>query len=631
MPNSHDSLTGLFTDIADAIREKTGSEESIVADEFPEAIAAIEAGGADEIQPTDLLGYVKAEVVDTAFRVKEHLRSDSIVFFAASDTHIGTTAKADDAIHHMGTAMKALAYALPLDFAAFLGDYTAGNSLVTLADGIGHIRRINSDIDEAFRGLPQFRTVGNHDPLGYSKAVNNNVVLTQEQLYALIGKYNAESGATMGSTVSGYCYKDFPAKNCRVICLNTADTADAETPPESAETMSSAQKTWFTTALDSTPEGYGIIILAHCPLDWGAVMGVSHILRAYVEDPNRNKSAWVLQFHGHLHTHTYDKLHWNNDGTGEPYNAWRIGTPNAGAGRENQYAGEGYYHLDWGTAETCGKTANTAEDTAFCVYVINPSEEKVYAIKYGASIDREIYWGNTPVAVTGVALDDSSGTLNPGSSISLSAVVSPANASNKAVTWTSSNTAVATVSASGVVTAVAVGTATITVTTRDGNFTDTFALTVETIPQGNLINTIGYYDGKRLSIDTGDLKEQDGGVVIDYIDLKAFRQSNNTVVIRTRGANFKQISNPYNNNGWVFYNKNKAKNTSGYLTEGSNSIGEYGLMITRSFANDSYNTMTLTISGLTSGMADTNQHYLRISGLGSGASIDLRINEDFDY
>lgn len=42
MANNHSTLTGLFTDIADAIREKTGGTESIVADEFPEAIAGID-------------------------------------------------------------------------------------------------------------------------------------------------------------------------------------------------------------------------------------------------------------------------------------------------------------------------------------------------------------------------------------------------------------------------------------------------------------------------------------------------------------------------------------------------------------------------------------------------------------
>lgn len=45
MPNTHTTLTSLFSDIADAIREKTGDSADIVADEFPDAIAAIPTGG----------------------------------------------------------------------------------------------------------------------------------------------------------------------------------------------------------------------------------------------------------------------------------------------------------------------------------------------------------------------------------------------------------------------------------------------------------------------------------------------------------------------------------------------------------------------------------------------------------
>lgn len=42
MANTHETLTGLFTDIAGAIRSKTGGTGAIVADQFPEAIAAID-------------------------------------------------------------------------------------------------------------------------------------------------------------------------------------------------------------------------------------------------------------------------------------------------------------------------------------------------------------------------------------------------------------------------------------------------------------------------------------------------------------------------------------------------------------------------------------------------------------
>ena len=64
----------------------------------------------------------------------------------------------------------------------------------------------------------------------------------------------------------------------------------------------------------------------------------------------------------------------------------------------------------------------------------------------------------------------------------LTANVIPANAINTNVTWSSSNDAIATVDENGLVTTVAQGMATITVTTEDGNFTDTCTITVDPVP-----------------------------------------------------------------------------------------------------------------------------------------------------
>jgi len=77
---------------------------------------------------------------------------------------------------------------------------------------------------------------------------------------------------------------------------------------------------------------------------------------------------------------------------------------------------------------------------------------------------------NVTVPVTGVTIAGASTrNLTIGQTLQLSATVAPTNATNRNVTWTSSNTAVATVNASGLVTARAGGTTTITVRTADGN------------------------------------------------------------------------------------------------------------------------------------------------------------------
>ena len=84
------------------------------------------------------------------------------------------------------------------------------------------------------------------------------------------------------------------------------------------------------------------------------------------------------------------------------------------------------------------------------------------------------------VPATGVTLSQTELPLVKGATATLSATVVPADATNKQVTWSSTNTAVAIVE-NGTVTAVSGGAATITVTTEDGNHTATCEVTV-TVP-----------------------------------------------------------------------------------------------------------------------------------------------------
>ncbi|MGZ0050357.1 Ig-like domain-containing protein [Brevibacillus gelatini] len=85
----------------------------------------------------------------------------------------------------------------------------------------------------------------------------------------------------------------------------------------------------------------------------------------------------------------------------------------------------------------------------------------------------------TAVKVTGVQLDVSALQLQVGDAHTLTAVISPENASDKRVNWRSSNPDVAEVDSQGKITARAPGTARITVTSVDGGHTDTVEVTVK--------------------------------------------------------------------------------------------------------------------------------------------------------
>ncbi len=107
-----------------------------------------------------------------------------------------------------------------------------------------------------------------------------------------------------------------------------------------------------------------------------------------------------------------------------------------------------------------------------------------------------------PIPTTGISLNKTSTTLNVGATESLIATVSPSNATNQAVTWTSSDTMVATVSSSGVVTAKTPGIATITVTTADSGEIATCIVEVKaTAPAPFDLSGVAMTLGASLSLD----------------------------------------------------------------------------------------------------------------------------------
>ena len=142
----------------------------------------------------------------------------------------------------------------------------------------------------------------------------------------------------------------------------------------------------------------------------------------------------------------------------------------------------------------------------------------------------------TVVPVTGVQIESSSLALEPGEIANLTATVLPSNATDKSVSWSSSNTGVATVDNNGKVTAVAAGSAVITVTTADGGKTATCTVTVTNpaIP----VQSVSL-DKTSLNLNVGENSTLVATILPENADNKAVSWSSSDTAIATVDASGK--------------------------------------------------------------------------------------------
>ena len=203
---------------------------------------------------------------------------------------------------------------------------------------------------------------------------------------------------------------------------------------------------------------------------------------------------------------------------------------------------------------------------------------------FTASCDYSV--SSVPVAVTGVSLDRSTLGIGVGQSDTLRATVAPSNASDRSVTWSSSNTSVATVDSSGKVTAVKVGSATVTVKTTDGNFTAACAVTVSAQP-APAASTLSISGGMTVPnpLKTGNAVTVKGTVSSNYT------LTNVTATIKTSGGSVKynQTINPnaktFNLNKWdnsLLFSRLAAGNYV-YTVSAKDSSGASKTLVNQSF------------------------------------------------
>lgn len=394
----------ILSGIADAIREKTGESGTVAPSGMAAAVEGIE--DALPIPP----GYVIDEAKRLVAQVQSHRVTDGFSFLVCADVHADhTNAQSMESALHMAQGMAVAARYLSPDCIVHLGDLTAGAATTTVANGKKDIACVNRQLRDAFTygGLPQLRTVGNHDPLSYSYAQNNEM-LTAAELYARFGSFNA--GAVFGAeTNCSYCYRDFTGKKVRVILLDTSQQSPSALH-SSVVAVSAAQYQFFADALagvgsKTDAADWSVVILSHMPLDWVDHNGariLPLILKAYLDGSSgssggasydysgKNAARLIANFHGHVHCCKTDRLHYGSGGSVQQMDALKVAVPNACFGRNNEYGTTPSWNVVYGEAETYGKTASGPNDTAWCAVTVDLANGVIYADRCGAGYDRAI-------------------------------------------------------------------------------------------------------------------------------------------------------------------------------------------------------------------------------------------------
>lgn len=401
--------------------------------DLQERITILEKSGVGE----GIESYVTEEAKRVAKQVYSHQNANTFTFLAVSDSHY---LEGHDNIMasniHAGQGMDLIRKNVNVDFAVCLGDNGCGSGVegsenrATIEKGIEEIRSFNACIDSSFRGIPNFRSVGNHDSLIYNYDFNNEDYLDASELFPLYGAYNRGAIFQEGERQRGYCYRDFEDWKLRVICMNTSDLQDLDILTTKKNTrpicVSATQAQWFARTIDLSEKEdateWSILILSHAPLDWGAAcIYLCEILQAYVEGrtsnakthdgvtiaynyAGKNQATIIGNCHGHNHNFKVDYLRKliEVDGelsktTTEPISIKRFCIPNACFERTNERGENGLnagsdnvYDIEYGEATSYEKVAGTEKDTSICVVTIDPVAKKIYADCYGAGYDREI-------------------------------------------------------------------------------------------------------------------------------------------------------------------------------------------------------------------------------------------------
>ena len=316
--------------------------------------------------PEPVPDYVRTEAQRVAKLVQSRQNENTVSFMLGADIHArlgmeGST-NSDQMLQsarHAAQAMEIIANQVHLDFAGLLGDYLRDQD-ETPEQAMEMYRVIREYFRPAFRGLPQFWCKGDHDGLEDDAYVAQ---LSDGEIFSAIGVHNSGAVFSSQEKSQGYCHRDFEEYKLRVVVMNTTKSYSVGVSPQQVE--------WLDTVLD-VQSGWKVIVLSHCPLDWfGSSSAVCNKVAEYADNI-------LCNFHGHTHNYV--------TGLVGNTNIPRVAVPNIDFYRPNIFP----VTTGYGESVSYNKTANSAQDTAFCVITIDLAKKKLYADCYGSGYDREL-------------------------------------------------------------------------------------------------------------------------------------------------------------------------------------------------------------------------------------------------
>ena len=323
--------------------------------------------------------YVLTEAEEVADKVLGVRNADSFVFGAVSDTHTTGSDASSEGVLHAGMGMDAINALTRLDMVANFGDVMANKFDSTYKAGFSYVRKCFAEVIKA---VPYIQMQGNHDELP-----TDTTEQARQKYYAYIGANNNGVITDDGNRFRNYGYRDFHESKLRVIYLNTADVSDGDV--NSSEHMSTVQLTWLNSvALNLNDPEWGILVFSHHPLNWLNISPLLEPLDAY--KAKGTGAELIAHVHGHLHNFRVETM--GSSGI------LSVTIPNACFGRNNEYGmsdtdqvRELYGDPDEnGNQRVFSKVADSAQDTAFNVVVVDRQHRKIHCFNYGAGIDREI-------------------------------------------------------------------------------------------------------------------------------------------------------------------------------------------------------------------------------------------------